>query len=220
MHKILRISVAFASAAVLCGCVAAVKPLESAKWSTPLRSDGVELRLYQTNALQKSNPGVLLGPAGQAFIGETKDPAARKVAATVLATELIREGSLGALIFGSVDASRVAPLEEFSKPPAKSSAQRFVFRVAVKTEALNHLPMAWTTNQYWIGAQADLVDLSTRETIWQSSCWINLDPADKTRQITNDELNGPDADRLFQSALTSATRQCAQAMFRAAPLGI
>ena len=217
MKTVLHIAV-FASTALLLGCATPVKPLDAVKWSVPLKSDGMEVRLYQTNTFQTSNPGGILGVVGAAALGETKTPASRPIAAKVLAADLLREGSLEQYVPGPMGDPDVAPYDDYAKFPALSrNKRRFILRVAVKTEMLNHLPMAWTTNQYWLGAQADVIDTHSRETIWESSCWISLDPSDKTRQITNDELSGPDAEKKFRAVLSSAATQCARAMFKAAP---
>lgn len=171
------------------------------------------MRLYQSGDLQVSNPHVQLGLVGLALIGETRPPAIRPKAAALLADDVARE--LGLTVIPTVSASVPAmlSLDNFEKPLARTDAERrFILKVGVRVETLNHLPMAWATNQYWLGAKAALIDTSDGHAIWQGSCWINLDPDDKTRQVTNEQLSSANGQSLLASAMKSATRQCAAAM--------
>lgn len=187
--------------------------MDKTKWSGPLKTEGVSVRLYQSGDLQVSNPHVQLGLVGLALIGETRPPAIRPRAAALLAADVARELDLTVVPTLSAPVPEMLPLEIFEKPLARMDAERrFILKVGVRVETLNHLPMAWATNQYWLGAKAALIDSSDGSTIWQGSCWINLDPDDKTRQVTNEQLSSANGQSLLVSAMKSATRQCAAAM--------
>lgn len=171
------------------------------------------MRLYQSGDLQASNPGLQLGAVGAAFIGETRPPAVRPKTAALLAGDVARELDLTAIPTVDAQSPAILPLDAFERPLSRADGERrFILKVGVRTEVLNHLPMAWTTNQYWLGANAALIDTSDGKALWQGSCWISLDPDDKSRQVTNEQLISANGQALLASAVKSATRQCAAAM--------
>lgn len=205
---------------VLSGCVTSLPPIamDKTRWSEPLKAEGVSLRLYQSGDLQLSNPARFFGPGLISdVIGETKPPAVRPKTAALLADDVVRELDLAGIAPVDALAPVVLPLDAFAKPVARETGERrFILKVGVHSETLNHLPMAWATNQYWLGANAALIDTSAGKAIWQGTCWISLDPDDKSRQVTNEQLAGTNGLSLFTSAVRSATRQCAAAMNKSA----
>lgn len=211
-----RLSLCVSALLALSGCVTSLPPIamDKTRWSEPLKADGVSLRLYQSGDLQLSNPARFFGPGLISdVIGETKPPAARPKTAALLASDVVRELDLTGMPPVETQAPAVLPLDAFAKPVARETGERrFILKVGVHSETLNHLPMAWATNQYWLGANALLIDTSDGKAIWQGTCWISLDSDDKSRQVTNEQLAGASGLSLFTSAVRSATRQCAAAM--------
>uniref|UniRef100_UPI004039844E hypothetical protein n=1 Tax=Variovorax sp. BK018 TaxID=3450241 RepID=UPI004039844E len=188
--------------------------MDKTQWSEPLKAEGVSLRLYQSGDLQLSNPGRFLGPGLiSVLVGETRPPAARPKTAILLASDIVRELDLTSMPPVDAQAPAVLPRDAFTKPVVRDTGERrFILKIGVHSETLNHLPMAWATNQYWLGANAVLIDTSDGKAIWQGACRISLDPDDKSRQVTNEQLTGTNGLSLFTSAVRSATRQCAAAM--------
>ena len=211
-----RLSLGALALLTLCGCAASLPPIsmDKTRWSGLLKTEGVSLRLYQSGDLQVSNPGRQFGPGIVSdLVGETKPPAARPKTAALLANDVAHELDLNSIATVDVGAPPMLPIDAFEKPVTRMEGERrFILKVGVRAEVLNHLPTAWSTNQYWLGANAALIDTSDGRPIWQGSCWISLDSDDKSRQVTNEQLVSSNGQSLLASAIKSATRQCAAAM--------
>ncbi|MDN6888318.1 hypothetical protein QMO14_32595, partial [Variovorax sp. CAN2819] len=147
----LRLSSFFAPVLLaLGGCAASLPsiPMDKARWSEPIKAQGVSARLYQTNELQVSSIG---GHSKMGLIyilvGETKAPAVRPKTAALLADDVARELGLASDPSFDAQAATLAPWESFEKPITRRDAERrFVLKVGVRGEALNHMPTAWATN--------------------------------------------------------------------------